>query len=56
MPTLYCQAHCQVAQKPTAKNQNLSKSLPALPHRQEKKAQLPTIPILHAAISCKHEH
>jgi len=34
-PTLRIQAHCQVARKAHRQDQNLSISLPALPHRQK---------------------
>ena len=38
MPTLCCHTHCQVAQKAHRQNQNLSISMPALPHKDNKRS------------------
>ena len=46
--------HCQVAQKTQRQKQNLSISMPALPHR--KNAQLLTKNIRHLADSAKYEY
>jgi len=51
------QAHCQVARKAYRTSQNLSISLPALPHKDKKiKAQLLTTNIRHLADSTKNEN
>jgi len=55
-PSLRNQAHCQVARKAYRTSQNLSISLPALPHKDKKrKAQLLTKNIRHLADSAKNE-
>ena len=50
------QAHCQVARKAYRTSQNLSISLPALPHKDKKReAQLLTKNIRHLAVNAKYE-
>jgi hypothetical protein len=53
-PPLRSHTHCQVAQKAHRQNQNLSISMPALPHR--KNAQLLTKNIRHLADGAKYEY